>query len=165
MLDTLIRDTRILWRAESIVADVRFRHLLARSGFKAGAGLVAVFGLLMLNITGFFILEPRWGAAWAAGVVGLLDFAVSGLLLALAARTKPGRELDLALEIRQSALDRLEVDARSVQSELVSLRQEVQGIRDATLGILKHPLDAALSGLVVPLAGVLIKSLKKSEPS
>lgn len=162
MIDRLVRNGRLLWRAESIVAEIRLHHLMARSGTVMGAGLIAVFGLLMLNVAGFFVLDPRVGSAAAAGLVALLDFVLAGVLFAAALRARPSRELDLALEVRQLAIDELEADARGLQAEFATLRAEVTTVRNAALGFLKHPLDGAISNLVVPLAGIVIKSLRKS---
>jgi len=76
---------------------------------------------------------------------------------------RPGRELELAHEVRRSALDALEAEARVVQQELVGLRDEVGRIRTSVARFIDHPLDAALSGLVVPLASAVVRSLKKSK--
>lgn len=165
MLDTVIRDARVLWRAESIVADIKLRSLVARSGILAGAGLVGIFGLMMLNVAAFFAAEPAWGAPLAATIVGCADFVLSGLLFFIASRTRPGRELDMAMELRQSALDSLEADARSLQAELGRVGDEIKAARLAAVNVIKHPLDSALPALVVPLATALLKYLRKSGPS
>ena len=58
MIETLIKNVHGLWRAESTIADLRFRQLLTGAMLKSFAGLIAVFGLLMLDLTAFFALEP-----------------------------------------------------------------------------------------------------------
>jgi hypothetical protein len=59
MIENMIRNFRALWRAESIIADLHFRQLLSRLMLKAFAGLIAVFGLLMLNVSAFFAASGR----------------------------------------------------------------------------------------------------------
>jgi hypothetical protein len=91
----------------------------------------------------------------------MLDFGLAIILLLIAAWINPGRELELAVEVRQSALDALEADARSVQREVTALRDELYKISSALTGLVNHPLDAVLAGLIVPLTSMLLKSLKK----
>ena len=51
------RHLRILWRAERVIAETRLRILLRRSMLYALAGLIAVFGLAMLNVAAFYALR------------------------------------------------------------------------------------------------------------
>jgi hypothetical protein len=127
--------------------------------------LIAVFGLLMLNLAGYLALEQVWGRVWAAVAMGLIDLVISLLLIAIAARTKPGRELDLALEVRGIALRGLENEAASVQAELVALRDEFRGVKENLTRFVKHPLDSALPALIGPLGTLVLKSIKKQRAS
>lgn len=154
MLDRLARHLRVLLRADSIIADIHVRMLATRSRLISLAGLIAVFGLVMLNVAGYFALGQLWGQTWAAVAMGLIDFSISGLLIVVAARSKPGRELELAHEVRKMALTRLEEDLAAVQAELV-------GLRTSLTRIVKHPLDAALPALIGPLAAIVLQSLKR----
>jgi hypothetical protein len=160
-MENLVRHLRILWRADSIIADIYFRLLVTRSGLMSFAGLIAVFGLLMLNVAGYLALEQVWGRVWAAVAMSLSDFIVSLLLIVIAARSKPGRELDLALEVRGIALRGLEDEAAAVQAELVALRDEFRDAKANLARFVKHPLDTALPALIGPLGSIVLKSLKK----
>jgi hypothetical protein len=44
------------WRTDRIIADIRLRHLLIGMGIQALAALIAAFGLLMLQLAGYFAL-------------------------------------------------------------------------------------------------------------
>jgi hypothetical protein len=165
MMDNLIRHLRILWRADSIIADIYLRLLVTRSGLVSFAGLIAVFGLLMLNLAGYLALEQVWGRVWAAVAMGLIDLFISLLLIVIAARTKPGRELDLALEVRSIALRGLENEAAAAQAELVALRDEFRAVKENLTRFVKHPLDTALPALIGPLGGLVLKSIKKQHGS
>lgn len=162
MMDNIVRNLRVLWRAESIIADIRFRQLATKAGLRAAAGLLGLFAFLMANLAVFFALQEVWGPVWAAAAVAGGNFVLALMLLFIAERTKPGREMDLALEVRNMALQSLEEDAQAVQLQLTELREEVRGVRQAIVGFVKHPLDAVLPGMLVPLAGAVIKGLKKS---
>ena len=165
MMDNLVRHLRILWGADSIIADIYLRLLVTRSGLVSFAGLIATFGLLMFNVAGYLGLEQVWGRVWAAVAMGLIDFVISLLLVVIASRSKPGRELDLALEVRGIALRGLEDEAAAVQAELVALRDEFRAARANVARFVKHPLDTALPALIGPLGGIVLKSLKKPKPS
>jgi hypothetical protein len=163
MMDNAVRNLRILWRAESIVADICLRQMMTRSSLRGIAALLGVFAFLMTNLSLFFALQQDWGLIWAAAVIALANLLLSIVLLIIAQRSKPGREMELALEVRTSALQALEADAQGVQEQLAEFREEVRGVREAVVGFVRHPLDSVLPNLLVPVAGAVIKGLKKSE--
>lgn len=163
MMDNLVRNLRVLWRAESIIADIRFQQMMKRSSLKGIAALLGVFAFLMGNLALFFALEQAWGAIWAAAMIGVGNFLLAVVLLVVAERSRPGREMELALEVRNTALQALETDAQAVQQQLIEFRDEVRGVREAVVGFVRHPLDAVLPSMLVPLAGAVIKGLKKPE--
>lgn len=162
-MDNLVRNLRVLWRAESIIADIRFRQMMARSSMRGIAALLGAFAFLMGNLALFFALEQAWGSIWAAALIGLANLLLAIILLAVAERSRPGREMELALEVRNTALRALETDAQVIQQQLTEFRDEVRGVREAVVGFVRHPLDAVLPSMLVPLAGAVIKVLKKPE--
>ena len=149
-MDNFIRNLRILWRADSAIAEIKLRYALTRSGLHAMAALIALFGLVMLELAAYFALAEAWGAIWAAVALGLLNFAVAGLLVLIAARQHPDRELELANEIHNSAMEALQGDARLLQAEVSAFGQMV-----------RHPFESALPSLIVPLATLLMNMLRK----
>jgi len=148
--DSIMRNLRVLLRAQSIIAEIKINHLAARTGVMAVAALIGVFGLAMLDLAVYFSLEPEWGRVGAAAAVGIGDVILAVVLFMIASRLKPGRDLELAQEIQKSALDALANDARAVEAEIRGLTR-----------IVRNPLDAAVPGLIMPLASMLIKALRK----
>jgi hypothetical protein len=165
MIENMIRNFRALWRAESIITDLHFRELLSRLMLKAFAGLIAVFGLLMLNISAFFAIEQYFGRIWSAASVSLFDFIVAGILVVIAKHYPKSRELGLALEVRQQAIQGFESDARLVQSQFSALADEIRGIKTSMTNFVRHPLDETLSQIIAPLAAIVIRSLGKKRSS
>jgi hypothetical protein len=165
MIENMIRNFRALWRAESIIADLHFHRLLSRLLLKALAGLIAVFGLLMLNVSAFFAIEQYFGRVWSAASVALFDFIVAGIIVAIATRYPKSRELNLALEVRQEAIQSFELDARLLQVQFSTLADEVRTMKTSMTNLIKHPLDEALSQVIAPLAAILIRSLGKKRSS
>ena len=154
-MQDLARYLRILWRADKIIADIHLRRLLTRTGLVSFAGLIAAFGLLMLNVAGYLALGQIWGQPWAAAAMGLFDFGVSLGLVLLATRSKPSHELELALEVRSMAVQGLEAEVAALHAELAAVRTELTTL-------VRHPLDSALPALIGPLTGIILKSLKSS---
>jgi hypothetical protein len=148
--DKIIRDLRVLFRSQSVITEIKLNHLAARSGLMAVAALIAIFGLAMLDLAVYFQLEPNLGRVGAAALVGVGDLILAAILFIVAARAKPGRDLELAQEIQKSALDALAGDAREIEADIRGLTN-----------IVRNPLDSALPSLIIPLASTLIKALRK----
>lgn len=161
MIEGLTRNLRVLWRAETIVNEIRLQRLATRTVTSLAAALIAVFGLGMLNLAGYLALAPVVGPVWGAVLTAVADFALAGLLLLLGSRAGSDREMALALEVRGMALDALEADARDLQSQALALRDQLVGLRSGMASFVRHPLDGALPGLLVPLAGIVLKSLRR----
>ena len=145
--ENVVKNLRVLWRTDRIIAEIRMRHMLVGLGLRAFAALIAAFGLLMLELSAYFALVQVWSAISAAAILGALNFVIAAILFALAARPPAERELELATEIHGSSVDALQLEARALQSELS--------------GMIHHPLNGVLPLLIVPLITVIIKSLKK----
>ena len=151
--ENIVKNLRVLWRTDRIIADIRMRHLLVSFGLRALAALIAAFGLLMLELSAYFALIQIWSAIAAAAILGAVNFAIAALLLLIAARPPKGRELELANEIHGASVDALQIEARAAQAQLS--------------GMIHHPLNGILP-LLVPLMTIIIRSLKKpasAEPS
>jgi len=151
-MDNIVRNLRVLWRADSIIAETKLRQFAARSGLLAVAALITVFGLIMLDMAVYFALDPIWGRVWAALVVGIANIILAAVLVFAALRIQPGREIELAGEIHQVAIDALAAEAKSAEAEIANLTR-----------LVKHPFDSALPGLIVPLASIVMKALRKTE--
>jgi hypothetical protein len=144
--DNVVNHLRVLWRTDRIIADIRLRHLLWGFGLRALAALLAVFGLLMFELAAYFWLIQIWSAITAAAVLGAIDVAIAVILLAFAARSPSGRELELANEVHGASIEALQFEARAFQSNVA--------------GALNNPLDVLVPHLLVPLVGIIIKTLR-----
>src|SRR5579864_3996198 len=101
----MVRNLRVLWRTDRIIADIRMRHLLVGMGLRAFAALIAAFGLLMLELAAYFALVQIWSAILAAAILGVVNFAIAAILFAIAGRPPSGRELELASEIHDGSVE------------------------------------------------------------
>ena len=146
--ENVVKNLRVLWRTDRIIADIRMRHMLVGLGLglRAFAALIAAFGLLKLELP--TALVQIWSAISAAAILGGVNFAIAAILFLITARPPAGRELELANEIHGSSVDALQLEARKLQSQVS--------------GMIHHPLNGILPLLIVPLITIIIKSLKKS---
>jgi hypothetical protein len=149
--ENVVKNLRVLWRTDRIIAEIRLRHLLVGLGLRAFAALIAAFGLLMLELSAYFTLIQIWSAISAAAILGAVNFAIAAILFLLAARPPSGRELELASEIHGSSVDALQLEARALQSQVQ--------------GMVQHPLNGVLPLLLVPLITIIAKSLRKPAAS
>jgi hypothetical protein len=149
--ENVIKHLRALWRTDRIIADIRMRHMLVGLGLRAFAGLIAAFGLLMLELAAYFALVQVWSAITAAAILGVANFVIAAILFVIAGRLPSGRELELANEIHGSAVEALQVEARTAQTQFA--------------GMVQHPLNSALPLILVPLITIIVKSLRKSRPT
>jgi hypothetical protein len=150
-LENIVRHLGVLLRADAIIADIEFRSRSAQLAYRAAALLVALFGLVMFGIAGFFALSVIWGPAWAAAAIGAAFAAIALLLLVIAAGSRPHRELKLAMEVHRAALDGLVLETRRAGEQFT-----------AAGNLFRHPLESSLPSLIVPLISLLLKALGKS---
>lgn len=144
--ENVVRNLRALWRADRIIAEIRLRHMLVGLGLKALAALICVFGLLTLEFAAYFALITIWAPAVSAATLGLFNFVVAAIVALIAARRPSGPDLELANEVRGTAIDALQVEAQALHGE----------VRAA----FHHPLDSMLPTLVLPLLRIAIRGLR-----
>lgn len=151
-MQLVLRHLRVLWRAERVIAESRLRVVLRRSMLFAFAGLIAVFGLGMLNVAAYFFLAAHWGAIWAALTAAFGDLVIAALVVGVALAIRPGREMTDALELRDISVEGLE-------SELAPLQERFAWLTRAT----RDPLDTLLPAILVPLITSIVRGLRKSK--
>jgi len=147
--ETAIGHLRALWRTERIIADIRLKHLLGSFGLKAFAALFAVCGLLLFELAAYFALIQAWSAIASAVLLGAVNVALAVVLLLLAVKRPPPRELALALEVENSAIAALQAEARTMQAN--------------GFGSFHHPWGAAAAAILPRLIPLVIRALKKSK--
>ncbi len=163
MMDDLMRDLQVLWNADSLIGRIWLNVLARRLALSVFAALIAVFGLGMANVAGFYGLQPAYGFVWSAAIVAVVDFALAALVLWLASIAQPGSELELALEVRKMAMASLLSDTADVRLAVDSIRQDIQQTRDSIAGFVQNPLNAAAERLLVPAALSLLKGLRSKK--
>ncbi len=149
--ENIVKQLRVLWRTDRIIADIRLRHMLVGLGLRAFAALIAAFGLLMLELSAYFALVQIWSAISAAAILGAVNFAIAGILFLISGRPPSGREIELANEIHASSIEALQLEARALHGEVS--------------GMVHHPLNSVLPTLIVPLITIIVRSLRRPAAS
>jgi hypothetical protein len=160
MMEDLMRDLQVLWKADSLIGRIWLGVLARRFALTVFAALVAVFGLGMANLAGLYGLQPSYGPVWSAVIVAAVDFVLAALVLALASRARPGPELELALEVRKMAVASLQSDAVDVRLAADSLRNDIRQTTDRIAGFVQNPVGSAAEQLLVPAALSLLRGLR-----
>src|SRR5437764_14676421 len=104
MINNLLRDLQVLRKADFLIGKIWLSVLARRFGLYAFAGLIAVFGLGMANVAGFYALQGSLGPIWAAVIVAIADLVIAAVISLIAGNAHPGPEIDLAMEVRKMAI-------------------------------------------------------------
>ncbi len=163
MLDDLVRDLQVLWKADSLIGRIWLNVMARRLALFVFAALIAVFGLGMANVSGFYALQASLGLVWAAAVVAIVDFFLAAIVLTFASRVQPGSEIELAHEVRKMAIASLQSDSADIKLAIDSLRQDIRQTKDSIAGFVHDPLSGAAERLLVPAALSLLKSLRSKK--
>lgn len=153
-MSRISRNLTILFRTERLIARRQLAVLRSQTGMLAFAGLIAGLGLIMLNVAAYHALQTRLTPQGAALVIALANFALAGILVAVAARMSVEEELKPVTELRDLALAELEHEA---QDAIVEARELTGNVRR----IASDPLGSMLPALIGPLLGLLTKGGKK----
>ena len=163
MIDDLVRDLQLLRKADSLIGRIWLKVIARRFGLFIFAGLIAVFGLGMANVAGFYALQASLGSVWAAAIVAIGDFVLAAIVILIARSSEPGPEIELALDVRKMAIDAIQADARDLKLTIDALGQEVRDAKDAIAGFVHNPLDAATHKLLIPAAISIIRGLRSKK--
>ena len=67
MIDDLVRDLHLLQKADSLIAKIWLKVIARRFSLFVFAGLIAVFGLGMTDVAGFYALQASVRACLGGG--------------------------------------------------------------------------------------------------
>ena len=150
---TVVRHLRIVWCAESLLAEIRLVTMAKKIALIGFAGLIGAFGIAVLNAAVFFWLQVHLGSAIAALWVALGDFGIAAIMLVYGLALKAGTETGMLREVRDLALQDLEAEAAGVEQDLASMR-------DLFKDFVQHPLNSIMPPVVLSLLRSVVSSLR-----
>ena len=151
-MEHLMRSLTVFWRSERLLAEYQLKQSSQKIQLNALAGLVGLFGLVMLSLAVFFALVPYWGHALAALVVSGTDLLLAMVLILYARSLHPPAEVEMVREVRNMALNDIEEEIALVESEVVALKDGIQRLLD-------DPVDMLMPGAIGPLLGAVVRGL------
>ena len=149
MIDNLVRDFQVLRKADVLIGRIWINVIARRFALFAFAGLIAVFGLGMANVASFYALQTSMGPVWAAAIV-----------LTVAVNSRPGPELDLAVDVRKMAVEAIQTDARDLKLTVDALGQQIREAKENLVAFTHNPLDTAAQKLLIPAALSIIRGIR-----
>jgi hypothetical protein len=160
MIDNLMRDLQVLGRADSLIGRIWLNVFARRFGLFALAALIAVFGLGMANVAGFFGLQPSWGPVWAATMIAGADLILALIITLLARSIQPGPEIELAFDVRKMALEAIQGDAGELKVVVDGLGRQIRQTKNTIAGFVQNPLDSAAEHLLIPAVLSMMRGLR-----
>jgi hypothetical protein len=160
MIDNLVRDFQVLRKADVLIGRIWVNVIARRFALFAFAGLIAVFGLGMANVAGFYALQASMGPVWAAAIVAIVDLAIAAIVLTVAVNSRPGPELDLAIDVRKMAVEAIQTDTRDLKLTVDALGQQIREAKENLVAFTHNPLDVAAQKLLIPAALSIIRGIR-----
>lgn len=160
MIDDFVRDLHLLQKADSLIGKIWLNVMVRRFCLFVFAGLIAVFGLGMTNVAGFYALQISLGPVWAAVIIATADFVLAAIVMLTGRNSHPGPEIELALDVRKTAIESIQADARELKVTLDALGQEIREAKDTIAGFVHNPLDVAAQKLLIPTVVSIIGGLR-----
>ena len=155
-MEHLVRSLKMVWRSERLLRENEVRLTLQKIQLNALAGLVGIFGLVMVSLAVFFALVPHLDHSLAALSVGGIDLVLAILLIVWAGTLKPAPEVELVKEVRDMAMADVEEELSLAEAEVIALRDDVHAF-------IRNPLDSLLPGAIGPLLGVVGRGIASSK--
>ncbi len=152
----IAQSLKVFWRSERLIRQNDLRLATQKILFLALAGLVVVFGLVMLSLSVFFALVPHLGQAKAAFTVGGADIIIAAILVFYAKAIKPAQEVKMVREVRDMAINDIEEELARTGSELAALRDDVRKF-------IRNPIDTLLPAAMGPILGAVVKGVGSSK--
>jgi hypothetical protein len=163
MIDDFVQDLHQLQKADALIGKIWLKNLACQLGLFVFAGLVAVFGLGMTNVAGFYALQAYLGPVWAAVVLAIADFILAALVILVARDSQRSPEIEQALDARKTAIEAIQASARDLKVTIDAFGQEIRDAKDTITGFVQHPLDAAVQNLLIPAVTSIIKGLSSKK--
>ncbi len=150
-MERIVQYLKVFWRSERLIRQNELGLLTRKILINGMAGLIAIFGLVMVSPAAFFVLAQNWGGAALA--IGCVDLLLSVILIMYAGSLKPATEVQMIKEMRDMALTNISDEAGRIESELHKMKKDIQQI-------IRNPLDIILPQAIGPLLTALTSSLR-----
>ena len=149
----MMRNARLLWRAETMLGAQRVAALAQRSSLMALSALMAAFGVAMLNLAAYLAFAPAWGDVRAALAIGGADFVIAIGLVVVMRVWPTGADVAAIEQVRDLALEELEADVARIEGVLASKGAELRQF-------VSHPFGSLAPGALLALTKTILTTLR-----
>jgi hypothetical protein len=160
MVEDLVDNLHALRQSDAIIGRLWLAAATRRFGLLAFAGLIAIFGLGMTNVAGFYALLASAGPVWAAAIVAVVDFVLAVMVVLVSRSMKPDPEIERAFDARKMALESIRADVTDLKGSADAFVQDIRDAKDSLLEFAHDPLDSAVQKLLIPAAVSIINGLR-----
>ncbi len=148
-MNRISRNLAIIYRTERLITRRRLAVIQQQTVLMALAGVAALAGLILLNITLYLVLSTWVSPAVAAGILTVANLVLAALLALVAGRTNIEKEIAPAVEVRDMAI-------ADIEDELEGMAVETRELVNSVRKLSANPLGA-LSTLLVPIVTAAMK--------
>jgi hypothetical protein len=106
----LTRDVPLYLKALRIASEIRLRLVARQIMLLSSALAIALIALVFINVALYQAMLAAWGPVWTPAVLGIGNALLAAILATLAARSKPGADLEIVDELQKTALARIQED-------------------------------------------------------
>lgn len=153
-MSRISRNANVIFRAERLIAQRRMAVLRRQTGMMAAAGIAGGVGLIMLNVAAFFALSEVLSQALSALIVAAVNLGLAAAVASAAGKVNADEEIARVAEVRDIAVEDLEVELQDAAAEVRVLSQAVRKMAH-------DPFGAMAPGVMGALASAVIKNLRK----
>ncbi len=152
-IQNLLRTARLYARSEAMVAEILLRAFGRKLALTTIAILAGMMGLAFLNVAAYVYLLAMWGPVWTPLLIGVLNFAIAAIALAVALWGRPGPELALAKDLRDTAGANLEEEFHTTSP------------MGGLAGALGGRSESGLVNLLLPAVISIVTALGRRKPA
>lgn len=147
-MNRISRNLMIIYRTERLITRRRWAVLQQQTALMALAGLAALAGLILLNVTLYLTLGNWVSPALAAAILTVANIVIAALLALAAGRMNVEHEIAPAVEVRDMAI-------ADIEDELEGMAEEVNDVVRSVKNLSANPLGS-LTTLLVPILTAVI---------
>lgn len=151
-MNRISRNLTTVYRTERLIARRRFAVVQQQTIMMVVAGIAGLAGLILLDISLFFVLKTWLSSAAAAALLSLSNLLLAGLLVLVAKRSNVEQEIAPAIEVRDMAI-------ADIEEELEEMATEAREVVEAVKNFGANPLGS-LPALLVPILTAILSNKK-----
>lgn len=161
-MDDTILKLKMLARTESTLARIHAQRLATQAKLFAVAIGLVLLTIVMLNVGAYELLAKYVGTANSAFIIAGANGLLAVILTLLGVRMRPGREEEMAREVRELVLNDFTADANKVKEKFAQVGADLQDLRSG-IASLSTGVQGGISGLASfgPLISFLLDALKR----